>query len=178
MGWIRGSSWWMTGILAGGVDAMEMISSSFSMFNSHCKDFIHQQQLHAGNHVRKIRIPIFGISEWAKNTGAGWSGTFYRSTFPRISTLLKDINNGIMFSKINPFKVILNQSLSRHTLCWHCHSLDLNSTYRCAYNKLKHQPANHQLTKKEKNVLPHPKKTFMSSLSPFLVSPLIPHSNL
>ena len=23
-----------------------------------------------------------------------------------------------------------------HTLCWHCHSLDLNSTCRCAYNKL------------------------------------------
>ena len=71
--------------------------------------------------------------------------------------------NFIMFSKINPFKIILNQSLSRHTLCWHCHSLDLNSTCRCAYNKLKHQPANHLLTKKSKHVLPHPKKNFMSS---------------
>lgn len=82
-----------------------------------------------------------------------------------------------MFSKITPFKIIPNQSLSRHTLCWHCHSLDLNSTCRCAYNKLKHQPANHLLTKKSKNVLPHPKKntqqkTFMSSLSPFFGFPL------
>ena len=126
----------------------------------------------------KLGFPFLEFQNGQKSTGAGWSGTFYTSTFPRISTLLKDINNFIMFSKITPFKIIPNQSLSRQTLCWHCHSLDLNSTCRCAYNKL---TSTNQLTiywpKSQKHVLPHPKKntqqkTFMSSLSPFFGFPL------
>lgn len=131
----------------------------------------------------KLGFPFLEFQNGQKSTGAGWSGTFYTSTFPRISTLLKHINKFITFSKITPFKIIPNQSLSRHILCWHCHSLDLNSTCRCAYNKLK--LSTNQLTiywpKSQKHVLPHPKKTpnKKPSCHPwvhFLASPLIPHS--